>query len=397
MKKIWQVPVYALLTVLALNAQAPQPPQALNYQAIARDSAGNTLPNRVIGLRFSILDNSATGTVLYTETFTDTTNLFGLFSVDIGTGTPVAGTFNAINWAVGTKWLKVETDVTGGNNYSLMGTSQFLSVPYALYAANSGFSYAQNTTTSVSPVGDTVYIGNTFVIVPGTSMANACRMDFIDTVPYTIGHPHSGDQFYNTALYGLPKFILKDYIELDKIDSISRFRSGAGHDYSDSYEACRSMKHYYRPRMNIDWTTIKIFSPVNGVVVDTLNEWTGTQILIRPFGMPAFWITIFHVNITPALSPGDTVWSGQHIGYHSSNQTGSDIAIQMSDVNSTWRKVSYFDLMTDKLFACYMSRGVMTRDTLIISKTARDADPLLPCNGNQFFYQGTIDNWVTLH
>jgi len=395
--------MYKRLLLIILNAASlilnsvAQPPQAFNYQAVARDNLGVVLPNHTIALRFSILDNSSSGSVLYSETFTSATNQFGLFTVNLGTGAVVSGVFSTINWASGSKWLQTEMDIDGGSNFTLMGSSQFLSVPYALYAAKSGFSYSQNTTTSVSPLGDTLFIGDTYVIIPGISMANACRTDYEDTIPYTLNHPHAGDNPYNSALYGLPKFILKDYIELDKIDSISRFRSGIGHDYSDDYEACRSMKHYFKPQYDVDWGAVKIFSPVNGIVTNTFPETIGgNQIAISPFGMPAFNVTIFHVNYTVPVNIGDTLWAGQQIGTHTGPQTTSDIAIRVNASNNTQLLVSYFDVMTDRLFACYMSRGVISREELIITKEDRDADPLLPCNGYQFFVHGTIENWVTL-
>ena len=393
MKYITLIFIYfSSLLFFNLKAQAPQ---AFNYQAIARDNHGNSIPNHAIALRIGILDNSASGTLLYSETFNTGTNQFGLFNVNIGIGNVVSGVFSNINWGAGSKWLKVETDITGGSNYVLMGTSQLVSVPYALYAGNSG--YAQNLASSVSTTGDTLYLGNTGIIVPGISNANACRT-VVDTVPYTRNNPHAGDNPYNSFLYGLPKFIVNNYIELDKIDSISRFRSGAGHDYSDSYEQCRSMKHYFKPRFDVDWSSVKIFSPVNGTILYTFPDsiW-GTQVLITPFGMPAFNVTLFHVHLTVPFNVGDTVWSGRQIGTHYGPQTTSDVAVSIFAPNNTFQRVSYFDVMTDKLFGCFMSKGVTTRDTMIISQAARDADPLLPCNGQQFFYRGTIQNWVPLH
>ena len=386
-----------LMVLLSLSAQTSQTPPAFNYQAIARYAAGNPLPNRAVALRLGILNDSAAGNLIYSETFSTLTNKFGLFTVNIGAGAVVAGVFSQINWAAGSKWLKVELDMNGGSSFLYMATTQLLSVPYALYAANSGFT--NNLNTSVSVAGDTLYVGNTYYIIPGMSTANACRSDFlIDTVPYTRLFPHAGENPYDVATYGLPGFILNNYIELDKIDSISRFRSGAGHDYSDSYESCRSMKHYYHPDGNIDWTTVKIFAPVNGTIISSAADsiW-GQQIAIAPFGMPAFAIILFHVNPTVPFNPGDSVRAGAQIGTHSSNQTTSDIAVRINAPGGNQQLVSYFDVMNDKLFSCYMLRGVTTRDAMIISKAARDADPLLPCNGNHFFYQGTIPNWVVLH
>ena len=114
-----------------------QAPQAIPYQAVARDNTGNLIANQSISLRFSIHDLTVSGVVIYKETQSATTNALGLFSVNIGQGTPVTGSFSSIDWAVNAKFLQVEMDVTGGNAYIDMGTQQMMSVPYALYAEKS--------------------------------------------------------------------------------------------------------------------------------------------------------------------------------------------------------------------------------------------------------------------
>ncbi|HLF63359.1 MAG TPA: tail fiber domain-containing protein [Saprospiraceae bacterium] len=121
---------YSMLSTHSLSAQAPQ---GLNYQAVARTTAGEILENRNISLRFTITDNNG-GPVVYQETHSTTTNQFGLFTLNIGNGTPVSGTFSSINWAAVSPWLVVEMDQSGGNAYVHMGTSPLLSVPYALFA-----------------------------------------------------------------------------------------------------------------------------------------------------------------------------------------------------------------------------------------------------------------------
>jgi microcystin-dependent protein len=123
------------LFVCELNAQIPQ---AFNYQAVARDNFGNLITNHAVGLEIYIHQTTSTGTVVYIETFTTITNQFGLFTIAIGTGTPVVGTFGTINWSTGSYWLQVKMDPTGGTTYADMGTSQLLTVPYAMYAANTG-------------------------------------------------------------------------------------------------------------------------------------------------------------------------------------------------------------------------------------------------------------------
>lgn len=127
----------ASLPPSTVNAQTPQ---SFNYQAVARDGAGNALANKTVGLALSILDGSPSGTVVYSETFSPVTNAQGLFTVAVGAGTPVTGTFAAINWATGSKYLKTELDPAGGHNYTITGTSELLSVPYALFAASTGSS-----------------------------------------------------------------------------------------------------------------------------------------------------------------------------------------------------------------------------------------------------------------
>ncbi|MBL7766830.1 MAG: tail fiber domain-containing protein [Chitinophagaceae bacterium] len=113
-----------------------QVPQAFPYQAIARDSSGTQLINQNISLRFSVLDGNQAGPVVYQETHSVLTNNLGLMNVNIGQGIVQSGVFNSINWGSGFKYLQVEMDINGGNNFIVMGTSQLLSVPYALYAEN---------------------------------------------------------------------------------------------------------------------------------------------------------------------------------------------------------------------------------------------------------------------
>lgn len=131
MKKNLLTAVCGMLLVAFATAQAPQ---SLNYQAVARNAAGLPLINSSVAVRISIHDGSATGTVVYSERDAATTNGFGLFSCAIGTGNVISGTFAGIDWATGTKFMQVELDPTGGSSYTDMGTTQLLSVPYALHA-----------------------------------------------------------------------------------------------------------------------------------------------------------------------------------------------------------------------------------------------------------------------
>jgi hypothetical protein len=126
--------ILTILGVLVLGALFAQAPQSFSYQGVARGSTGLPLNNQTIGLQITILSGGVTGTIEYTETHTVITNQFGLFTAQIGNGTLVTGSFTGIGWGSNTHFVQVEMDETGGSNYQMMGTSQLLSVPYALYA-----------------------------------------------------------------------------------------------------------------------------------------------------------------------------------------------------------------------------------------------------------------------
>ena len=138
-----------ILLVLSVNICA-QAPQKMSYQAVIRNSNNSLIVSTTIGIKVSVLQGSANGTVTYSETQIQNTNINGLVSLEIGMGTALSGTFSSINWANGPYFIQTEVDPNGGVNYSVMGVTELISVPYALYSANaqvSGFSH---------------YIGETF-------------------------------------------------------------------------------------------------------------------------------------------------------------------------------------------------------------------------------------------
>ena len=123
--------VSMLLFAAVIGAQTPA---KMSYQAVIRDVSNKLVTNQSVGVRISILQGSVTGTAVYTETQTPATNSNGLMSIEIGDGS----TFNSIDWSNGPYFIKTETDPDGGTNYSISGTSQLLSVPFAFYAKTSG-------------------------------------------------------------------------------------------------------------------------------------------------------------------------------------------------------------------------------------------------------------------
>jgi len=195
---------------------------------------------------------------------------------------------------------------------------------------------------------------------------------------------------------GIPEFVATNYIELGNIYRISKFRSSVGHDYSDAFEDCRSMKHYFEPRNGVDWSAIKIFSPVKGKITRIEEEWAGTKIEIAADSYPAFRFSIFHINPITTWKINDKVSAGQQLGTHIGIQTMSDIAVIVNDPTHQGRMISYFELITDAVFADYISRGISTREEMIISKEVRDANPLV-CAGDTFVSADSLENWVTLN
>jgi hypothetical protein len=111
-----------------------QAPQKVSYQSVIRDHSGVLVKSGTVAMRISIVQGSASGTAVYTETQTVSTNVNGLASLEVGTGTAVLGIFSEIDWSNSPYFLKVETDPAGGITYSISGTSEILSVPYALHA-----------------------------------------------------------------------------------------------------------------------------------------------------------------------------------------------------------------------------------------------------------------------
>jgi uncharacterized protein (TIGR02145 family) len=132
MKKLFTLLVPLLITYNVLS----QAPQKMSYQCVVRNTAGTLVANQPVGIKISILQGSPTGNIAYLEIFNPNpqTNANGLVSIEIGGGIPVTGTFSTIDWSAGPYYLKTETDPAGGANYTISGTSQLLSVPYALYA-----------------------------------------------------------------------------------------------------------------------------------------------------------------------------------------------------------------------------------------------------------------------
>jgi len=193
---------------------------------------------------------------------------------------------------------------------------------------------------------------------------------------------------------GIPEFVSTNYIELDKIYRISKFRSSVGHDYSDAFESCRSMKHYFEPKPEVNWASITIHSPIGGEITRVEEEWAGTKLEIQSEQYLAFRFQIFHIKTTRTFTVGEHVSEGDLLGTHIGPETMSDISVIVNDPTRQGRMVSWFETITDDLFTQYIQRGATSRDDFIISKELRDANPI---DCNNFGANDPLENWVVLN
>jgi hypothetical protein len=201
--------LYTFLAAILLTATTfAQTPEKMSYQAVVRDSGDALVTNQAVGMQISILQTTATGTAVYVETQTPTTNVNGLVTLEIGTGSVVSGDFTTIDWSADSYFIKTETDPTGGTSYTITGTSQLLSVPYALHAKTA----ESVTSTCGLSIGDTYQGGIIFyldasgchglIAAPGDQSTSAAWWNgsYMDTRAYGSG---LFEGKYNTKMINL--------------------------------------------------------------------------------------------------------------------------------------------------------------------------------------------------
>jgi hypothetical protein len=194
--------VFALwLMAFATIAQSPN---AIPYQGVARNASGEILPTQAIGLRISLRDVTAGGTIVYQETHTPTTTALGLFNINIGTGTPSIGTLAAVNWGNGAKFIQVEMDPAGGTSYTNMGTTQLNSVPYALFAGKSADLPAGTAPGNTMRWNGTAWVADNALFNNGTNVGvgtatPAAKLDVAGAVKITDGTQGAGKVLSSSA------------------------------------------------------------------------------------------------------------------------------------------------------------------------------------------------------
>lgn len=213
-----------------------------------------------------------------------------------------------------------------------------------------------------------------------------CSMVLTDMRPG--GGTHDVDRL------GVPAFINLDFIELEKIGRISRFRSAVGPDYSDPRENCRSMRHFYEPLPGIDPSVIRITTPVRGTVTGISSDSSGTTLEIEVWDYPAFTIILSHLGPGPSLQVGQDLVEGQRVASLPSPSILPAIALRVN-TPAGWRLVSYFEAMTPQLFGYYARRGIPHAREAIITGAERDRHPLT-CEGDGLSGDHALPDWLEL-
>ena len=215
---------------------------------------------------------------------------------------------------------------------------------------------------------------------------------------------------------GADQIVTTNPLVVGDISNISKFTSAAGHDSSDSFESCRSMKHYFEPISKTN-STNEVYAPFDGVVVSMNSEEgggftddgvTNQLIIIKPSFASPYQISFYHIDVLPSLnlSPGDSITEGTLIGYGRLVRVNSDVTDPTAEPSASndfdikvevltadgIRAVSLFHIMSDDVFNEYNPLTSNISD-LLISKTSRDADPLT-CEGETFTSSGTLGSWL---
>ena len=164
-----------------------QAPNKMSFQTVVRNSQGKLVLNKSIGVRISILQSTSTGTEVYVETHTKSSNANGLFTLEVGSGSVATGTFSTIDWSQGPYFLKTEMDENGGTNYTISGVTEFVSVPYALNSKNADNANSVKTVANGANVGDMNYWNGT-TWVPLNAGSEGQTLTFCGGKPtWTIG------------------------------------------------------------------------------------------------------------------------------------------------------------------------------------------------------------------
>ena len=253
--------IFYFLVFLNLSSYSQSSPNSFKYQAIARDVNGNPIVSSDISLEISIKGGSCNGQIIYQEQFFVTTNQYGLISLGIGNGSVVSGQFSAIDWGSSGHFIDVSLDISGGSNFTPMSCTQLLSVPYALYAKESGAGPPGPTGPQGDPALQSIVqqtvLGSFNTFCPDGGIKLEIGLDSsangildsneITSVGYVCNGLQSSDNQQLTNMYlqtvNNSQTNFSDevymYIELQNdsiLDSVRMDNNGIGHQYVDEFE-----------------------------------------------------------------------------------------------------------------------------------------------------------------
>jgi uncharacterized protein (TIGR02145 family) len=255
------------IKILALSAFA-QAPQKFAYQSVIRNAGNQLVSNQQVGIKISILQSSANGAAVYAETHSPLTNANGLATLEIGGGTVQSGNFANINWANGPFFVKTETDVNGGSNYTITSTTQLLSVPYALYAANAG----NSTPGPQGPAGQNGANGQNGLsayqiwLNAGNSGSEA---DFLASLQGPAGNPATDDQQLAVSATGDTLFLQNGGFVI--IPGISAANNGGGGQTGITAHSCGA-SNVHNPAKTYGTMTDQQGNVYRTIVIGT-QEW----------------------------------------------------------------------------------------------------------------------------
>jgi hypothetical protein len=329
--------LFTILAAVLLTASVfAQSPEKISYQAVVRDVTQTLITNQTVGMQISILQGSATGTVVYSETQTPTTNINGLLSIEIGDGPG----FDVIDWANGPYYIKTETDPTGGTNYSITGTSQLLSVPYALYAKTADS--ISGTIVETDPIfgasvaagitqTDTTYWNNKLdVEIDGDTTNELQYLSLVsDTIIFLV--PNGG-------------FVVLP----DETDPIFGASVAAGITGTDTA--------YWNNKLDVETDPIFGASVAAGI--------TGTDTTYWNNKLDVETDPIFGASVASGITSGDTAyWNNKLDSYTESDPIfGASVAAGITGTDTTYWN-NKLDVETDPIFGASVAAGITQTDT----------------------------------
>ncbi|MEA3316716.1 MAG: FISUMP domain-containing protein [Bacteroidota bacterium] len=367
MKKIFTILAAVLLTATVWA----QSPEKMSYQAVVRDASDNLITNTDVGMQISILQGLASGTAVYVETQTPTTNANGLVSIEIGAGTVQSGDFITIDWANDTYFIKTETDLAGGANYTITGTSQLLSVPYALHAKT-----AETVTDGITET-DPVYSGSEAANIDATDITNLDNLSGTNTGDQDISGIATNEQ----AIQDTASQIRTDIPDVtgllsSEADPVYGSSVASGITGTDTINWNNKLDSYTETQNLSDVLTESNdggASQIKNIADPTDNQDAVTKAYIDQMLIQAgLYIKDIDGNVYEIVTIGDQVWMAENLKV---TQEVNGTAIDLVTDDTEWANLGDND--TDKAYCYYMNSAdsAAKYGALYTYAAAKDACP----------------------